>query len=71
MSAAAHTFTSGLARSLAKATATSSLRDFMAAQAMTGLVANGEIYSSHHELARDAYAIADAMLLERRRSVRS
>lgn len=45
------------------------LRDYFAAQAVTGLVANGERYDSHLDMAQDAYAIADALMLARRAEV--
>jgi hypothetical protein len=65
MTAPAQTFTSGLAATLARKPATSSLRDFFAAQALAGLLANGEIYENHLALATEAYRIADAMLVTR------
>jgi hypothetical protein len=61
---------SGMARALGVRTpATSSLRDYLAGQAMQGLIAAGEILTLP-ALARQAYAMADAMLLERRRGAR-
>ena len=50
-----------------------SLRDYFAAQALTGLIArrptpvDDKVYS-HVSLAKTAYGLADAMLLERGRS---
>lgn len=48
-----------------------SLRDFFAAKAMQGMVGGlvaDEASETLEQLARDAYAIADAMLLERARA---
>lgn len=70
MSTPPQTFMSGLAATLARKPATSSLRDFFAAQALAGLIAGGEIYENHLELATDAYKIADAMVLARTRRTR-
>lgn len=41
------------------------LRDYFAAQAMTGIIANPENKGSASFFAENAYAIADAMIAER------
>lgn len=43
------------------------LRDYFAAHAMMGLIANSENQASGDEIAECAYAIADAMLKARRK----
>ena len=46
-----------------------SLRDWLAGQALMGIVSNGEILKQHgliqDDVAKDAYRFADAMLAER------
>jgi hypothetical protein len=42
-----------------------SLRDYFAAAALTGLLANPEFEDTAHDTAKIAYQQADAMLLER------
>lgn len=42
-----------------------SLRDYFAAAAITGLLAQTHEAGSAHEFARQAYVVADAMLKER------
>lgn len=67
MSTPAQTFVSGLASTLARKPASSSLRDFFAAQALAGLIAGGELFDNHQQLAQEAYRIADAMTQARAR----
>lgn len=45
-----------------------SLRDYFATNAMAGLLAGGEMFRHHSELAAMAYEIADAMLKKGRES---
>jgi len=70
MTAPAQTFMSGLASTAARRPATSSLRDFLAAQALAGLIAGGELFDNHAQLAEAAYQYADAMLRARVRRPR-
>ena len=41
------------------------LRDYFAAKAMQGMMANGGLHGSNSSFSISAYAIADAMLAER------
>ena len=43
------------------------LRDYFAAAALTGLIANAERDGSAEDYSKDAYLFADAMLKERQR----
>lgn len=43
------------------------VRDYLAGQALVGLVARSEQSSNNAELAKQAYALADAMMQERKK----
>ena len=42
-----------------------SLRDYFAAKAMQGILANPVTFTGHEEIANNAYAMADAMIKAR------